>query len=68
MTLQPGKLPAELLAQLLARVPHDDPRLLLGPGLGRDAAAIDMGGGRVLVIMWQKGQPCGFRRRCRRQL
>ena len=46
--MKTGKLPAELLAQLLARLPSH-PRLLLGPGVGRDAAAIDMGGGRVLV-------------------
>jgi len=43
-----GKLPADLLAALLARIPND-PSVLLGPGIGRDAAAIDIGGGRVLV-------------------
>ena len=43
-----GKLPHDLLARLLERLP-DDPRLLLGPGVGRDAAALDMGNGRVLV-------------------
>jgi len=47
--LRPGKLPADLLAQLLASVPHADPRVLLGPGIGRDAAVIDIGGGRALV-------------------
>ena len=46
--MKAGKLPHELLARLLRRLP-DDPRLLLGPGVGRDAAAIDMGDGRVLV-------------------
>ena len=45
--MKAGKLPSDLLARLLARLP-EDPRLLLGPGIGRDAAAIDMGGGRVL--------------------
>lgn len=43
-----GKLPSDLLASLLERLPSD-PRLLIGPGIGRDAAAIDIGDGRVLV-------------------
>jgi hydrogenase maturation factor len=47
--LRPGKLPAHLLARLLASVPHDDPRVLVGPRVGSDAAVIDIGGGRVLV-------------------
>ncbi len=46
--LEAGKLPAELLAQLLSRLPTD-PRLIVGPGVGLDAAAIDIGNGRVLV-------------------
>ena len=46
--MKAGKLPPELLERLLARLPSD-PRLLLGPGIGRDAAAIDIGGGRALV-------------------
>ena len=49
MSLQPGKLPAPLLAELLGRVQHRDPRVLLGPAIGRDAAVIDLGGGRLLV-------------------
>jgi hydrogenase maturation factor len=49
MTLRPGKLPAALLAELLGSVRHADPRVLVGPGIGRDAAVIDIGGGRVLV-------------------
>jgi len=49
MTLRPGKLPADSLARLLAGVPHLDPRVLYGPGIGRDAAVLDLGGGRVLV-------------------
>jgi len=44
MPLPVGKLPPELLSQLLARQPARDPRLLLGPGIGRDAAVISMGG------------------------
>ena len=54
--MKAGKLPSDLLARLLARLP-EDPRLLLGPGIGRDAAAIDMGGGRVLVA---KADPVTF--------
>ena len=46
--MKAGKLPHDLLARLLERLP-EDPRLLLGPGIGRDAAAIDIGNGRVLV-------------------
>jgi hydrogenase maturation factor len=49
MTLRAGKLPQEQLARLLASLPRRDPRVLLGPGIGRDAAVIDIGGGRVLV-------------------
>ena len=49
MTLRPGKLPAALLAELLGKIAHNDPRVILGPGIGRDAAVIDLGGGRLLV-------------------
>jgi hydrogenase maturation factor len=48
MSLRPGKLPASLLAELLRGIPSH-PRVIVGPGIGRDAAVIDMGGGRVLV-------------------
>ncbi len=43
-----GKLPADLLARLLAENVISDPRVLLGPGIGRDCAVLDMGD-RVLV-------------------
>ncbi len=46
--MKAGKLPSDLLASLLERLPSH-PRLILGPGIGCDAAAIDLGGGRVLV-------------------
>lgn len=46
--MQAGKLPQNLLAELLERLPVDQ-RVLLGPGIGRDAAAIDMGNGKALV-------------------
>ncbi|MCH8993384.1 MAG: AIR synthase family protein [Chloroflexi bacterium] len=54
--MKAGKLPPDLLSRLLARLP-DDPKLLLGPGIGRDAAAIDLGNGRVLVA---KADPVTF--------
>jgi hydrogenase maturation factor len=38
-----GKLPAEHLARLLSRYTFDDKRLILGPGIGHDAAVIDFG-------------------------
>jgi hydrogenase maturation factor len=44
-----GKLPNELLARLLARLQPRDPRVVLGPAVGRDAAVIDAGGQRLLV-------------------
>ena len=42
-SLPTGKLPAELLAQLISTLPIDDPALFLGPGVGEDAAIIDTG-------------------------
>jgi len=44
-----GKLPNALLARLLAKVQPRDPRVVLGPGIGRDAAVIDNGGPKLLV-------------------
>jgi hydrogenase expression/formation protein HypE len=38
-----GKLPAEHLAWLLARHAPSDPRVVLGPGVGRDATVISFG-------------------------
>ncbi|HEY72961.1 MAG: hydrogenase expression protein [Chloroflexi bacterium] len=50
-----GKLSAEHLARLLTRHAPSDPRIILGPGVGRDAAVISFGvpaspeAGRYLV-------------------
>jgi hydrogenase expression/formation protein HypE len=52
-----GKLPHDLLASLLERVPSGDPRVLVGPGIGRDAAVIDTGAPRLLVA---KSDPITF--------
>lgn len=41
--MEVGKLSLELLAQLLARHAHPDPRVKVGPQVGEDAAVIDMG-------------------------
>ena len=51
-----GKFPAELLERMLAKNHITDPRVVLGPGVGEDAAAIDMGG-RLLVA---KSDPITF--------
>ncbi len=47
--LPAGKLPMPLLEKLLARIKTDDPRLLVGPRAGEDAAVIDFGD-RCLVV------------------
>ena len=41
--LRPGKLPATMLARLLAKLDVQDPRVLLGASIGEDAALIDFG-------------------------
>ena len=38
-----GKLPTEVLAKLLAQNRIDDPRVIVGPQIGEDAAVIDFG-------------------------
>ena len=41
--MRAGKLPLKLLSELLDHVPIDDPRVVLGPKPGEDAALIDFG-------------------------
>jgi hydrogenase expression/formation protein HypE len=41
--LKPGKLPPELLQRLLTSYISTDPRVIVGPAVGEDAAIIDMG-------------------------
>ncbi len=55
--MQPGKLPPRLLASLLSGISSNDPRVVLGPGIGRDAAVIDTGGPMLLVA---KADPITF--------
>jgi len=45
-----GKLPAAHLEALLRTLPCRDPRVLVGPRPGEDAAVIEMGEGRCLVV------------------
>ncbi len=47
--LRVGKLPAELLRELLAGGPPLPPEVRLGPAVGEDACAIDVPGGTLVV-------------------
>jgi hydrogenase expression/formation protein HypE len=51
-----GKLPPDLLAQVLAKSPVTDPRVILGPGVGMDCAVVDAG--RNLLVF--KSEPITF--------
>ena len=51
-----GKFPPELLGRLLGSIRIDDPRVVLGPRIGEDAAALDFGD-RLLVA---KADPVTF--------
>ncbi len=42
MSLSPGKLPPHILQRIIASLPPLDPRVLVGPGIGRDAVVIEM--------------------------
>ena len=58
MTLESGKLPNSELADIISEIyrQRQDPRLLVGPGIGEDAAQIDFG--NVTVIA--KSDPITF--------
>ena len=56
ITLPVGKLPSELLATLIDQAPINDPRVILGPGVGMDCAVVDAGP-RYLVY---KSDPITF--------
>ncbi len=45
-----GKLPVEFLAEGLADIVLDDPSVLVGAGIGEDAAALDVSSDEVLVL------------------
>ncbi len=59
--MRPGKLPPELLGELLRRLPGGDPRVIVGPRVGEDAAVIACPAGefgdRLLVA---KADPITF--------
>lgn len=54
--LHAGKLPAELLGRLLRQYTMHDDRVLIGPGVGRDSAAIQFGDTALVV----KSDPITF--------
>jgi hydrogenase maturation factor len=55
-----GKLPHEQLASLLRRYAPDDPRILVGPGLGEDATVIDLGHDLSDRLLVAKTDPITF--------
>jgi len=55
-TLRPGKLPPALLQRLLSTYVRTDPRVVVGPAVGEDAAVIEMGD-RYLIA---KADPITF--------
>ena len=57
-SLPTGKLPADLLAQLISTLPIEDPRLLLGPSVGEDAAVIELDSADTLLAA--KSDPITF--------
>ena len=57
MKLAAGKLPPELLSELLGTIPPADSSVVVGSGLGEDAAVIDNGGPELLVV---KSDPITF--------
>lgn len=54
--LPPGKLPGALLEALLGQAISTDPRVLIGPRVGEDAAVLDMGSHLLLA----KSDPITF--------
>jgi hydrogenase maturation factor len=54
--LKPGKLPPDLLQRLLTSYSRTDPRVIVGPAVGEDAAIIDMGGHYLIA----KSDPITF--------
>jgi len=56
--LELGKLSGDLLADLLSGHRLDDHSVVVGPGVGMDAAAVDIGGDLLVV----KSDPITFAR------
>jgi len=57
-TLPTGKLAPELLTNLIASLPTEDSHLVLGPGVGEDAAVIELGSADMLLAA--KSDPITF--------
>jgi hydrogenase maturation factor len=55
--LPAGKLPNELLREVLPQLDFQDPSLLINPGIGEDTAAVDIASEEVLVL---KSDPITF--------
>lgn len=53
-----GKLPPDVLAALLANAPIDDPRVVVGPGVGLDCAVLDVGNPASYLVV--KSDPITF--------
>ena len=47
--MRPGKLPLDMLACLLSQLSREDPRVLVGPRVGEDAAVIEFGRGLLVA-------------------
>ena len=47
--LKTGKLQSDFLQKLLGKIDILDERVVIGPGIGEDAAAIDMGDHYLIV-------------------
>jgi len=54
--LSPGKLPSSVLGRLIDRYIARDPAVLVGPGIGHDAAAVEVGAMTLVV----KSDPITF--------
>lgn len=54
--LPAGKLPGEMLGNLLTKIRRDDPRVVVGPGVGEDAAFLDFGD----TLLVAKSDPVTF--------
>jgi hydrogenase maturation factor len=54
--LETGKLKSDFLEDLLGKIEIDDPRVVVGPGIGEDAAVLDMGDNYLIV----KSDPITF--------
>lgn len=54
--LRPGKLPVDLLRELLSTIERSDPSIVVGPGVGSDAAVVDVGASLLIA----KSDPITF--------